>query len=123
MTQRSLRLAVAAIVAVPLLGYPLVVVARDGLAFPTREECARLAHSDADGELELVFGRFDSPVAATEHRDRVVATGFVGTEVSPDGCGRWKVSNDGIDSFAQGEGTAAEARAAGFEAWLEVDPG
>lgn len=123
MTQRTLRLAVVAIVTVPLLGYPLAVTAGETPRFPSRDECARPARSDADGELELVFGRFDSPVAAAAHRDRVVSAGFVGTEVSPDGCGLWKVSNDGIDSYEQGQGTAAEARAVGFEARLEIDPG
>ncbi|MCZ7589062.1 MAG: hypothetical protein M5U27_09470 [Gaiella sp.] len=40
-----------------------------------------------------------------------------------DGCGYWKVTNDGIDTYAQGESAAAEARRAGFPAQVELDPG
>jgi hypothetical protein len=107
---------------VALLAYPAATIA-GGVTFPTRNACARVAASDADGELELVYGHLDSLVAAQELRDRVVAVGFVGTEVRPDGCGRWKVTYDGIDSFEQGEGTIEEARRAGFDPRLEVDPG
>ncbi len=110
-----------ALVLVAALAYP-VAAAAGGVTFPSRDDCARVATSDADGELELVFGRLDSPIEAAALRDRVVAVGFVGTEVEPDGCGRWKVTNDGIDSFAQGQGTIEEARRAGFDPRLEVDP-
>ena len=117
----SLTKALAA-VAVVLLVYPVALLAQGGPKFPTRAECARPATSDDDGqELELVFGRFASPAEAQELRDKVVGVGFVGTEVSPDGCGLWKVSNDGIDSFAGGEATAAEARQAGFDPRVEID--
>ena len=37
-----------------------------------------------------------------------------------DACGRWKVLYDGIDSYAQGASSAAEAHGAGLEAWLEI---
>ncbi len=77
-----------------------------------------MQHADPGAAVAKVLGH-----AAAAHRDRVVSAGFVGTEVSPDGCGLWKVSNDGIDSYEQGQGTAAEARAVGFEARLEIDPG
>jgi hypothetical protein len=109
-------------VAVAVLAYPAITAA-GGVPLPTRDECARVATSDADGELELVYGHLDSLVEAQELRDRVVSVGFVGTEVRPDGCGRWKVSYDGIDSFEQGQGTIEEARRAGFDPRVEVDPG
>ena len=39
-----------------------------------------------------------------------------------DGCGRWKVLYDGIESYEQGLESRAEARGAGLEAELEVEP-
>jgi hypothetical protein len=113
---------VMAVVTTALVGYLAIAHVGGAPAFPSRDECARVATSDADGELELVYGRLDSPIEAGELRDRVVSAGFVGTEVEADGCGRWKVANDGIDSFEQGQGTIAEARRAGFDPRLEVDP-
>jgi hypothetical protein len=116
----SPRAAAVAVAAVLLL-YPAAVLAGGAPAFPSQSECVRAAKGDDVGELELVFGRFDSPDEAQSFRDEVVGIGFVGTEVSPDGCARWKVSNDGIDSFAAGEATAEEARRAGFDPRLEID--
>ncbi len=119
---RSWTLWVSAAVLVGLLAYPLVTLAGGAPRFPGADECVRPAVLGTTEELELVFGRFDSAIEATELRDRVVSVGFVGTEVEADGCGRWKVANDGIDSFEQGQGTIAEARRAGFDPRLEVDP-
>ena len=49
--------------------------------------------------------------------------GYVDAVVRGDGCMRWKVLYDGIESYAQGASSLAQARGAGLEAWLEVEPG
>lgn len=124
MTGRQLTAAVAAIVAAPLVAYPLVVLVSGGPTFPgDRGECARVAHGDVEGrELELVATHVAQIPAAEALRDKLVAAGFSNMQVKPDGCGRWKVTNDGIDSFAQGVDAASEVRRAGFDSRLEVDP-
>lgn len=121
MTTRSARLLAATIVVVPLVGYPLVVVA-DGARFPSRDDCVRPAAEGETAELDLVFGRRDTHAAASALLERVVGVGYVDAELRADGCGRWKVLYDGIDSYAQGASSAAEARGAGLEARLEVEP-
>jgi hypothetical protein len=121
-SRREARLLAAAIVAVPLVGYPLVVLA-DGARFPSpADDCVRVAAPDETAELDLVFGRRDTPQEAEELLERVVGVGYVDAEVRADGCGHWKVVYDGIDSYAQGASSAAQARAAGLEAVLEVAP-
>jgi len=108
---------VVAIVAVPLLLYPLVTLAGGGPRFPDRSECV---HAAVDGSpVDIVYGRFDSPVEAAELRDRVVATGFTGTEVLADGCGRWKVVYESVPSLGVAQQVQENARQAGFEATLE----
>jgi hypothetical protein len=52
----------------------------------------------------------------------VRAVGYVDAEVRLEGCGRWKVLYDGINSYAQGASSVAEARGAGLEAGLEIQP-
>ena len=121
MTRSAARLAAAAIVAVPLLAYPLVVAA-DGARFPSRDDCIRIADEGETAELDLVFGRRDTTVQADELLERVRGVGYVDAEIRGDGCGRWKVLYDGIESYAQGASSAAQARGAGLEAWLEVAP-
>lgn len=117
---RARRLA-AAIVVVPLLAYPAALVA-GGVRFPSREDCVRVAPVGSTAELDLVFGRRDTPAAAEELRAKVAGVGYVGAEVRPDACGRWEVVYDGIDNYAQGASSAAEAHGAGLEAWLEIAP-
>jgi hypothetical protein len=108
---------VVAIVVVPLLVYPLVTVAGGGPRFPKHSECA---HAVVEGSpVDIVYGRFDSPVEADELRDRVVATGFTGTEVLADGCGLWKVVYENVPSLDVAEQVQENARKAGFEATLE----
>ena len=108
----------AAIVAVPLLAYPVAAVAGGAPRFPTREECSKPATADAP-ELEVVYGRLEDPRAADELLANVTATGFVGAEVEFDTCGLWKVSYDAIDSLEQGNALATEVRKAGFDAQVE----
>jgi hypothetical protein len=120
-TRNSARIAAAAIVAVPLIGYPLIVAA-DGARFPSPEDCVHKASPDDPGELDLVFGRRDTTAEAQLLLERVQGVGYVDAEVRGDGCGRWKVLYDGITSYEQGSSSVAEARGAGLEAWLEVEP-
>lgn len=116
--RRAIGLATA-VVTVPLLIYPAVTIATGGAPrFPTRDECARPATSDA-ADLEVVYGRFDDPLRAAETLAALTEIGFIGAETEPDPCGRWKVSYDAIDSLAQGEALATQVREAGFEARVE----
>ena len=110
----------AAIVVVVLLGYPLVTLAGDSPRFPTRGECARPATTD-DPSLEVVYGRFDDRLAAETLLAEITEVGFIGAELELDGCGRWKVSYDAIDSSEQGEALAEQVRNAGFEARVEPE--
>ena len=121
LTSTRILLAAAAIVAVPLVGYPLVVGA-DGARFPSRDDCVRLAPPGSTELLDLVFGRRDTPAEAERLLERVRAVGYVDAEVRLEGCGRWKVLYDGITSYQQGASSVAEARGAGLDAWLEVQP-
>ena len=115
---RRPRLAVVALVAIPLLIYPLSALADGPPRFPTRNDCARVATRDMPG-LDVVYGRLGDPVAAEELRAAVTSVGFVGAVVELDSCGRWKVSYDQIESIAQGEALIAEVHAAGFDARIE----
>jgi len=110
--------ALATVVVVPLIGVPLVTLADGWPRFPTRGECARVATRDAD-DLEVVYGRLDDPVAAGELLGELTRTGFVGTDLEPDNCGRWKVSYDAIATLAEGMALAEGARKAGFDARVE----
>jgi hypothetical protein len=88
--------------------------------FPTRAECI---HPAKDGvQLEAVFGRFDLRSDADARLKRVLAAGFKGTKVEPDGCGRLKVDVAGIPSLPVGNDLLAEARKVGLGATLESVP-
>ena len=63
MTHRTAVLVAAAIVAVPLIGYPALVAA-DGARFPSADDCVAIAAAGDEGELDLVFGRRDTPAEA-----------------------------------------------------------
>jgi hypothetical protein len=111
------RLLPWAIVLVAALVYPLAVLAGGGVHFPTTSECVHIAH--ADGDLEVVFARTDSPTEAATVLDRVLAAGFKGSQVEPDGCGRWKVAVHGIPTLQVGGEVMGEARSVGFHPTLE----
>ena len=122
MTAGQLRLVAVLIVAVPLLVYPALVLADGGARFPSREDCIRVAPPGSTEPLDLVFGRNDTPGGAEELLEQVRDVGYVDAEMGPDGCGRWKVLYDGIESYEQGLESRAEARGAGLEAELEIEP-
>lgn len=87
--------------------YPLALLARGEAAFPTRADCVQPA--TADGDLEVVFGRFASPDEAQSLLTRVLATGFKGSQIEPDGCGLFKVDVQGIPTLEVGGQVVAEA--------------
>jgi hypothetical protein len=120
-TSSRILLLAAAIVAVPVVTYPLVVAA-DGARFPSVDDCVHLASPGTTEPLDLVFGRRHTPGEAARLLARVRAVGYVDAEVRLEGCGRWKVLYDGITSYPQGASSVAEARRAGLEAWLEIQP-
>jgi hypothetical protein len=122
-TGARVALAGAAILVAALLGYPLVVLASGRPAFPGgRGECAREATGDGQGELELVAAHLASIPDAERLRDELVKLGFTNMQVKGDGCGWWKVTNDGIDSYEQGRSAADELHRAGYGGRLEIDP-
>jgi hypothetical protein len=120
-TRSTTRLVAAAIVAVPLIAYPLLAGAGSA-SFPSRDDCVRKASPGETAPLDLVFGRRDTDAEAQQLLERVRGVGYVDAEIRLDACGRWEILYDGITSYAQGASSAAEARGAGLEAWLEVEP-
>ena len=69
----------------------------------------------------MVYGRLASREAAQALLDQVLGIGFTGAELEPDDCGHWKVFYDPIESLDQGNGLVEQARAAGFDARVEVE--
>ena len=100
------------------LAYPVVVLAGGGANFPSRAECVHLAH--ADGDLKIVFGRSESASDASSLLDRVLKSGFKGSQIEPDGCGLFEVSVHGIPTLAVGGQVVAEAKTVGLEASVET---
>jgi hypothetical protein len=118
----SARLAAAAVVVVPLVGYPAVVLAGGGARFPSTDDCVHIAGPGESGDLDLVFGRRDTPAEANALLARVKHVGYVDAQVQEDGCLRWKVVYTGIESYEQGASSAAEARGAGLQPQIEIAP-
>jgi hypothetical protein len=114
------RLAPWLVVAVAALAYPLAVLAFAGAPdFPSRDDCV-LAPT-GEGEYQVVFGYRDSELEALELRDRALAVGFQGTEISRDGCGRVRVAVDDIPSREVGEEVIRQARTVDLEPTLEQE--
>jgi hypothetical protein len=111
----------AAIVLLPLLGYPLFTLAGGAPRFPTREECI---HSPVAGQpVDVVFERFDDPDKAAAFRERVLAVGFSGTEMLADGCGRWKVVLQSVPTIEIAREVQAEAATVDLSPKLELGAG
>jgi tetrahydromethanopterin S-methyltransferase subunit F len=98
------------------LVYPLSVIASGAPRFPSRDECVKPALED--GDIEAVFGYFDSVQEATIVRDRALAVGFQGTEIQGNACGLVQVAVGGIPTLVVGREFAEQARSVGFEVTL-----
>jgi hypothetical protein len=99
------------------LAYPLAVLSGGLPSFPTRAECVHPAKEGV--ALEAVFGRFDHRPGAEARLRQVLAAGFKGSKIEPDGCGRLKVDVAGVPNLAVGNDLLAEARKVGIAARLE----
>jgi len=112
------RVAVPAVlVLVAALTYPLAVVAGGAPTFPSRSDCVHTAR--ADGDLEVVFGYFDSEVEAKPLLDKVLAVGFKGSQLELNACGQVKVAVHGIPTLKVGREVMGEARSVGLSPTLE----
>jgi len=99
------------------LAYPAFVLATGAPEFPSRDDC--VVPATTDGDIDAVFGYFDYERDATKTRDRALATGFIGTELAWNGCGRVRVAVGGIPTLAVGAEFVEQARGVGFEVTLE----
>ena len=120
MTRRQVIVTCAVVVCVPLVGYPLALVAHGGVpTFPSRaSECSPPA---LEGQkVDVVFGRFDTLAESVVLRDRALSVGFMGTEAVPDGCGRFVVRMHGMDSIKVGKEIQGEAATVNLSPKLEL---
>jgi hypothetical protein len=111
--------ACAIVIAVPLVGYPAVLLARGAVVFPTSAAACTPAPV-ADEKVDVVFGRFDSMQAALALRDRALGAGFQGTEAVTDRCGRTVVRLHGIESIDVGHEIQQEAATVDLHPSLEL---
>lgn len=110
------RLVPWAVVLALALVYPLSVIASGAPRFPSRAECVKPALED--GDIEAVFGYFDSVQEASLVRDKALAVGFQGTEIQANACGVVQVAVGGIPTLEVGRAFAEQARSVGFEVTL-----
>jgi len=113
------RLLPWAILFIAALVYPLALIAGEGPRFPSRAECIHPANSG--GKIEAVFGRFSGTTDAAPVLRHVLAVGFKGARIEPDGCGVLKVVLHGIPSLRVGREFVAEAGGVGLHPRLEQD--
>lgn len=111
------RIAPWVIVVAVGIAYPLVAVAGGTPLFPSRGDCVRPATED--GDIDAVFGYFDSEREAVALRDRALEVGFLGTEIQWNGCGRVRVAVGGVPTLDVGRQLAEEAHAVGLDVTLE----
>ena len=105
------------VVAALALVYPVVILATGNPSFPARDECVHPA--TMDGDIDAVFGYFDTELEAVEMRDRALEVGFAGTEMTWNGCGRIRVAVGGIPTLAVGREFVEQARTVQLEVTLE----
>ena len=110
-----------AIVAAAVAIYPAITLAGGAPRFPDYADCVK--QPTAGSKARVVFGYAETYSDANALRDRVLDLGFEGTEVAQDGCGRLRVSLNGVPSLEVASKVATEARQAGLEPTLEGDPG
>jgi hypothetical protein len=118
--ERRSQLLAWVIVFVAALAYPLAVLAGGSPHFPGRSDCIHPAK--ADGNLEVVFGRFSKELDATALLRRALGAGFTLSQAEGDGCGLVKVFVPGIPTRAVGRELIAEARSVGLMGTIEQGP-
>jgi hypothetical protein len=112
------RLALWSALVVLVLAYPALVLATGGgPSFPSRDDCVRPA--EPGSAVDAVFGYFDSESEGARVRDRALAVGFEGAELTWNGCGRVRVAVGGVPNLDVGRAFAEQARGAGFDVTLE----
>ena len=110
-----------AVVIAAFLLYPSITLAGGRPRFPSAQDCVLPAV--AGQEVRVVFGYASTYPEAIPLRDRALAVGFKGTIAEPDGCGRVRVSLDGVPSPEVGAAVIEEAKKVGLRPTLELDPG
>lgn len=102
-----------------LVGYSGYRMPGGSPRFPTVADC--VSPPVENEPIRVVVGYADSYPEALELRSRAVAAGLDGTAVAQDGCGRLRVSVDGVESVAASEPLLSAARRAKLEPTLEWD--
>jgi hypothetical protein len=111
------RLLPWAAIAFAALVYPLAVIVGGLPRFPSRAECIHRAQNGQP--IEAVFGRYSRDVAAGSALNQVLAAGFKGAQIEPDGCGLLKIDVKGVPNLAVGQSLVREAQQVGLHATLE----
>ncbi len=104
-----------------LLGYSGSGLPGGGPSFPGSAGC--VSAPAPGGKVRVVVGYADSYPKALELRSRAVAAGLYRTAVAQDGCGRLRVSVDGVETVAESRPLLSAARRARLEPTLEADAG
>jgi hypothetical protein len=105
------------LVFVAAVAYPVAALAGGAPRFPSVAEC--IVPATSGDEIEVVFGRFDTYAEAVRMQEEVRHDGFQGTQVRADGCGRIKVTLEGVPSLEVGRGVVEEAHSVGLAPTLE----
>ena len=122
-THRTAVLVAAAIVAVPLLGYPALVRRRRRPLPVAPTTASSVAAAGRREGLDLVFGRRDTPAEAEVAARAGSGRGLRRRRAASATAARaGKCSTTGIESYEQGLESRAEARGAGLQAELELEP-
>jgi hypothetical protein len=102
------------------IAYPAELLARGGARFPSASDC--VVPVPPSGPVAVVLGYRPSYPAGMELRDRAASLGIGHAEVSPDGCGRVRVSVGGVTSRAAARAMVRRADGAGLDASVEGKP-
>ena len=114
------RTAAVTIVVAVALAYPVIVLAGGGPHFPSIRDCEQPATHD--GNIQLVFGRFDSGAEANTVAAHAQSIGFVATTATIDNCGRIVVAASGYTTVSGALDAVKEAEGAGLNAKAEFAP-